>query len=92
MSRIAKAIAVTAVAGSALAAGAGLAAADAGADGAAVGSPGVLSGNVLQVPVHVPVNVCGNTVNVIALLNPAFGNTCSNASGDEVYHTEGYGG
>ncbi|MFE4855692.1 chaplin [Streptomyces sp. NPDC056670] len=52
--------------------------ADAGAKGAAVGSPGVLSGNLLQVPVHVPINLCGNTVNVIALLNPAFGNTCIN--------------
>ncbi|MEU9162589.1 chaplin [Streptomyces sp. NPDC048424] len=53
--------------------------ADAGAAGKAVGSPGVLSGNLLQVPVHVPVNVCGNTVNVIALLNPSFGNVCVNA-------------
>ncbi|MFD7914254.1 chaplin [Streptomyces sp. NPDC059752] len=53
--------------------------ADAAAGGQAVGSPGVLSGNLLQVPVHVPVNVCGNTVNIIALLNPAFGNTCVNA-------------
>ncbi|MFF9405736.1 chaplin ChpD [Streptomyces anandii] len=52
--------------------------ADAGAEGAAVGSPGVLSGNVIQVPVHIPVNVCGNTVDVIALLNPAFGNACVN--------------
>ncbi|NNN35654.1 chaplin [Streptomyces sp. S3(2020)] len=52
--------------------------ADAGADAAAIGSPGVLSGNVVQVPVHIPINVCGNTVNVIALLNPAFGNTCVN--------------
>ncbi|MEU3898369.1 MULTISPECIES: chaplin [unclassified Streptomyces] len=52
--------------------------ADAGAEGAAVGSPGVLSGNVVQVPVHVPVNVCGNTINVIGLLNPAFGNECEN--------------
>ncbi|GHI89166.1 chaplin [Streptomyces xanthophaeus] len=51
----------------------------ASAEGLAAGSPGVLSGNLLQVPVHVPVNVCGNTVNVIALLNPAFGNTCVNA-------------
>ncbi|KAI1292417.1 hypothetical protein EDD11_008778, partial [Mortierella claussenii] len=33
--------------------------------GAASNSPGVLSGNVIQVPVHVPVNVCGNTINVI---------------------------
>ncbi|MGC5354288.1 chaplin [Streptomyces sp. DT190] len=52
--------------------------ADAGAQGAAVGSPGVLSGNVVQIPVHIPINVCGNTVNVIALLNPAFGNECEN--------------
>ncbi|MYV92928.1 chaplin, partial [Streptomyces sp. SID1034] len=40
--------------------------------------PGVLSGNLLQVPVHVPVNACGLTVNVIGLLNPNFGNTCIN--------------
>ncbi|MFJ8163063.1 chaplin [Streptomyces sp. NPDC096136] len=52
--------------------------ADAGAAGQAVGSPGVLSGNLVQVPVHIPVNVCGNTVNVVGLLNPAFGNTCVN--------------
>ncbi|QNP72630.1 chaplin [Streptomyces roseirectus] len=58
--------------------GAAPAFADAGAEGAAIGSPGVLSGNVVQIPVHVPVNVCGNTVNVIAALNPAFGNTCVN--------------
>lgn len=56
--------------------------ADAGANGAAVHSPGVLSGNVVQVPIHIPVNVCGNTVNVIGLLNPAFGNHCENNSGD----------
>jgi hypothetical protein len=38
----------------------------------------VLSGNVVQIPVHVPVNVCGNTISVIGLLNPTFGNTCVN--------------
>ncbi|WSZ45025.1 chaplin [Streptomyces sp. NBC_00190] len=62
--------------------GAGLASAHGGgatADGIAAGSPGVGSGNLLQIPVDVPVNVCGNTVNVIALLSPAFGNTCVNA-------------
>ena len=52
--------------------------ADAGAEGAAIGSPGVLSGNVIQVPVHIPVNVCGNSIDVIGLLNPAFGNACAN--------------
>ncbi|NUK02973.1 chaplin [Streptomyces lunaelactis] len=56
---------------------AGIALADSGAGGAAEGSPGVGSGNVGQVPVHVPANVCGSTVDVIALLNPAFGNACS---------------
>ncbi|KUN28095.1 MAG: chaplin [Streptomyces sp.] len=78
MSRIAKGLVLTSAAVAAVAGGAGIAAADAGAQGAAAHSPGVLSGNVVQVPVHVPVNVCGNTVNVIGLLNPAFGNTCVN--------------
>ncbi|MEU0117453.1 chaplin [Streptomyces bobili] len=58
--------------------GAAPAFADAGANGAAIGSGGVLSGNVIQVPIHVPINVCGNTVNVIGLLNPAAGNVCVN--------------
>ncbi|AJE40758.1 hypothetical protein BJY54_002441 [Streptomyces nodosus] len=53
--------------------------ADSGAEGSAVNSPGVLSGNVIQVPVHIPVNACGNTLNVIALLNPSFGNACVNS-------------
>ncbi|WSB38725.1 chaplin [Streptomyces scopuliridis] len=52
--------------------------ADAEAEGVAANSPGVLSGNVVQVPVNIPVNVCGNTVNIAALLNPAAGNVCIN--------------
>ncbi|MEW1648056.1 chaplin [Streptomyces sp. NPDC091219] len=55
--------------------------ADSGADGTAAGSPGVISGNTIQLPVHVPVNVCGDTVNVVGLLNPAMGNSCANDSG-----------
>ncbi|BFV58642.1 hypothetical protein KCMC57_up37460 [Kitasatospora sp. CMC57] len=51
----------------------------ASAEAVTAGSPGVLSGNSVQVPVHVPINLCGNTVNVIGLLNPAFGNSCVNA-------------
>ncbi|MET3984002.1 chaplin [Streptomyces sp. NPDC098789] len=73
-----KAALVMAAAGLAAAGAAGSAAADSSAEGAAVGSPGVLSGNLAQVPVHVPVNVCGNSVNVIGLLNPAFGSVCVN--------------
>ncbi|MFD8423485.1 chaplin ChpG [Streptomyces sp. NPDC059466] len=78
MSRIARGLALTSVAAAAMAGTAGIAAADSGANGAAANSPGVLSGNVVQVPVHIPVNVCGNTVDVIGLLNPAFGDTCAN--------------
>ncbi|MGW7243585.1 chaplin [Streptomyces sp. NPDC054804] len=78
MSRIAKAAAVALGTGAVVIGGAGLALADAGANGAAVASPGVLSGNVIEVPVNIPVNVCGDTVDVIGLLNPAFGNTCAN--------------
>ncbi|MFI6369420.1 chaplin [Streptomyces sp. NPDC050546] len=52
--------------------------ADSAADGSAAGSPGVVSGNTVQLPVHVPANVCGNTVNVVGVLNPAAGNSCEN--------------
>ncbi|MEU6536499.1 chaplin [Streptomyces sp. NPDC047000] len=90
MSRIAKAAVVVAGTGAVVFGGAGLALADAGAHGAAVGSPGVLSGNLVQVPLHVPVNVCGNTIDVVGLLNPAFGNTCANVSGQH-HHDGGYG-
>ncbi|MEW1718990.1 chaplin ChpH [Streptomyces sp. NPDC093109] len=73
-----KVVTAAAVTGGLVLAGAGMAVADSGAQATAVGSPGVLSGNVLQVPIHVPVNLCGNSINVIGLLNPAFGNTCIN--------------
>ncbi|MET9791780.1 MULTISPECIES: chaplin ChpE [Streptomyces] len=76
MKNLKKVAAVTMVAGGLVAAGAGMASATDGshADGKAVGSPGVVSGNLIQAPVHVPVNVVGNSVNVIGALNPAFGN------------------
>ncbi|MFI7318176.1 chaplin [Streptomyces venezuelae] len=92
MSRIAKAAAVTLSTGAVLIGGAGMATADAGAQGAAIGSPGVLSGNLLQAPVNVPVNVCGNTVDVIGLLNPTFGNKCANNGGGNGHHGGHHGG
>ncbi|MCX5383257.1 chaplin [Streptomyces sp. NBC_00083] len=75
-----KALAVTVLAGGALAAATGAASAHGGAqaEGQAERSPGVVSGNLVQVPVHVPVNATGNTVNVIGVLNPVFGNQSSN--------------
>ncbi|MEU3772413.1 chaplin [Streptomyces sp. NPDC032472] len=74
-----KAALVLASAGLAAAGAAGSAMADANAEGLAAGSPGVISGNLVQVPVHVPVNICGNTVNAAGLLSPAFGNVCVNS-------------
>ncbi|WP_030242778.1 chaplin [Streptomyces sp. NRRL S-350] len=82
MRNVAKKGILTAVAtGSVLASTAGYAYAGAEAQGGATGSPGVASGNSVQVPVEVPINACGNTVDVIGVLNPAFGNHCANASG-----------
>jgi hypothetical protein len=86
MNRFVKAVALTAVTGAAVLGTAGGALAHdhdrhhggASARAVAVGSPGVLSGNVIQVPISIPINVCGNTVNVVALLNPAHGNVCIN--------------
>ncbi|MFC9618333.1 chaplin [Streptomyces sp. NPDC056721] len=80
MSRVLKNVSLLVAVGAAVLGGAGAASADSGAEAVAAYSPGVLSGNVIQVPVDVPVNVCGNTASVIGLLNPAFGNTCVNGS------------
>ncbi|MBV9024780.1 MAG: chaplin [Streptomycetaceae bacterium] len=79
MRKLQKTVVVAAVLGSVSFIGAGTASANSGAQGTASNSPGVLSGNNVQVPVHVPVNVSGNTVNVIGLLNPATGNSASNS-------------
>ena len=80
MKNLKKAAAVTMAAGSILAATAGVASATGGAaaNGGAAHSPGVGSGNLVQVPVDVPVNATGNSVNVIGVLNPAFGNASAN--------------
>ncbi|MEU6867200.1 chaplin [Streptomyces sp. NPDC046876] len=73
-----KATAIALIAGGLLAAGAGVSSAHgngASACGEAAGSPGVASGNLVQAPVDVPVNVVGNTVTVVGLLNGVWGNT-----------------
>ncbi|MFI9244708.1 chaplin [Streptomyces sp. NPDC053086] len=44
--------------------------------GAAANSPGVVSGNVVEVPVDLGLSLCGNSIDVIGLLNPATGNAC----------------
>ncbi|MDT0444793.1 chaplin [Streptomyces johnsoniae] len=53
---------------------AGTAAAEANAGGQAAASPGVASGNVVQLPINLPVTAVGNSINVVGLLNSTFGN------------------
>ncbi|WP_328544999.1 chaplin [Streptomyces europaeiscabiei] len=83
---------VAAASGVLAAAGGGAAHADSGAQGSATNSPGVLSGNTVQAPVEAELNACGNTVNVVGLLNPAAGNKCSNGGGKHARGGQGGGG
>ena len=51
------------------------------ASGSSKGSPGIGAGNVIQIPINTPVNVCGNQVDVIGILDSVTGNSCSNGGG-----------
>ncbi|MEV4341702.1 chaplin family protein, partial [Streptomyces sp. NPDC049590] len=93
---LSKGLAVAAAATGVLSWYGGTALADTHAHGTTQGSPGVLSGNNVQVPVNVPVNVCGNSVDAAAALNPAFGNSCANVGHsprpqESTPHPGGYG-
>ncbi|HZQ33428.1 MAG TPA: chaplin, partial [Mycobacterium sp.] len=63
----------------------GLGMASAHADTTATGetshSPGIGSGNLIQLPVNAPINVCGNQIDVIGILDSVTGNSCSNGGG-----------
>ena len=59
--------------------GMGVAQADTAANGGTSASPGLLSGNLIQIPVSIPVNVCGNSISVVGVLDSATGNSCTNA-------------
>ncbi|GGR48572.1 chaplin [Streptomyces netropsis] len=83
-----KAVVVLAAAGAVVGSSVGAASANddhkdrhgAGAQAVAKGSPGIISGNIIQVPIDVPLNICGNTIDILlGILNPTFGNTCVNA-------------
>ncbi|MGW2377534.1 MULTISPECIES: chaplin [Kitasatospora] len=77
--RIRTTLAATALAAVAVLAGAGTASAgSATANGIATNSPGVFSGNQIQIPINFETNICGNTMNVFGLLNPTVGNVCIN--------------
>jgi small secreted domain DUF320 len=76
--KLKKIAALTAATGGLILAGAGAAMADTSAQGSAWNSPGVGSGNNTQVPVHAPINVTGNGVDVIGVLDWVFGNHSEN--------------
>ncbi|MGH3417851.1 MAG: chaplin family protein [Actinocrinis sp.] len=61
---------------------AGIAAADATATGDSSHSGGAASGNVVNAPVAVPVNFCGNQVLVVALKNVNEGTMCDIGPGE----------
>ncbi|MFI6205163.1 chaplin family protein [Streptomyces sp. NPDC051041] len=72
--------------------------ADTEATAVAQESSGALSGNSVQVPVSVPVNVCGNSVGAAAAISRAVDNHCGNASygaeddsSESSYGDDGYG-
>jgi hypothetical protein len=61
---------------------AGIAAADATTSGESTHSGGAASGNVVNVPVAIPVNFCGNQALVIALKNVDEGQMCTLGPGE----------
>lgn len=79
-SSIRRGVTVGAAIGGVLAGGAGAALASTGATAESADSPGVVSGNTVQVPISVPINVCGDSVNVLGLLNLGGGAHCANGA------------
>lgn len=62
-----------------------------GASAEASHSPGVLAGNSVSVPITFAPNVCGNSVDGGAALNPAMGNTCVTDTGSHADTGHDYG-
>lgn len=60
--------------------GAAIASADSGAvtNAHTSHSGGAVSGNVVQAPVNIPVNICGNSVEALAFKEVVHGTTCTN--------------
>lgn len=54
------------------------AASGAGAIGGAIGSPGLLSGNNIQIPVNIPINVCGDNIGILSALLSSDDTVCVN--------------
>ncbi|MGW6690332.1 chaplin [Streptomyces sp. NPDC054961] len=85
-----KGMLTAAAASSLLSIATGAAYAHSGAMAEASHSPGVLAGNSVSVPVTFAPNVCGNTVDAGAGLNPAMGNHCATTTGSDTRHDHAY--
>ncbi|MEU2449911.1 chaplin [Streptomyces sp. NPDC012765] len=83
-----KGMLTAAAASSLLSIATGAAYAHPGATAEASHSPGVLAGNSVSVPITFAPNVCGNSVDGGAALNPSMGNTCVTSTGSHA--DEGY--
>ncbi|MFH7600186.1 chaplin [Streptomyces racemochromogenes] len=81
-----KGVLTAAAASSLLSIATGAAYAHPGAMAEASHSPGVLSGNSVSVPITFSPNVCGNSVDGGAALNPSMGNTCATSTGSDTGH------
>ncbi|MGW7333396.1 chaplin family protein [Streptomyces sp. NPDC054840] len=86
-----KGVLTAAAASSLLSIATGAAYAHPGASAEASHSPGVLAGNSVSVPITFAPNVCGNSVDGGAALNPAMGNTCATDTGSHTDDGYDYG-
>ncbi|MCM9080011.1 chaplin [Streptomyces sp. NBC_00160] len=86
-----KGMLTAAAASSLLSIATGAAYAHPGASAEASHSPGVLAGNSVSVPITFTPNVCGNSVDGGAALNPAMGNTCVTDTGSHAGDGHDYG-
>ncbi|MEJ8643966.1 chaplin [Streptomyces sp. MS1.HAVA.3] len=86
-----KGMLTAAAASSLLSIATGAAYAHTGATAEASHSPGVLAGNSVSVPITFAPNVCGNSVDGGAALNPAMGNTCATTTGSHTDDGHDYG-
>ncbi|MFJ3516383.1 chaplin [Streptomyces sp. NPDC090131] len=86
-----KGMLTAAAASSLLSIATGAAYAHPGATAEASHSPGVLAGNSVSVPITFAPNVCGNSVDGGAALNPAMGNTCATSTGSHADDGHDYG-
>ncbi|MEY9935013.1 hypothetical protein ABH926_009684 [Catenulispora sp. GP43] len=71
-------VAVAVAAFSILGAAGTASASGAGAVGGAIDSPGMLSGNNIQIPINVPINHCGDNVGFLSALLSTSDTVCVN--------------